>query len=244
MNLSAMADKFTWLQEKQNTQCLSFEEWFGMLVDTEWLAKRGRRIDRFVRQAEFRFPAVVEDIDYHGKHGITKDDILRLSDCSFIRKKQNIILSGPTGIGKTYIACALGRCACQLNIAVRYLRISDLFLLLADARGSRGSGSYLSFRKQLKNVQLLILDDWGMKPFSMDECHEVMDLAELRYEKASTLISSQLPPTSWHELFPDPTLADATLDRLVHNAFKFNLVGESMRKTLALRQFEEDAAVR
>ena len=116
-----------------------------------------------------------------------------------------------------------------------------MFLLLADARGS---SSYLSFRRQLKNVPLLILDDWGMKPFSVDECHEVMELAELRYGKASTLISSQLPSTSWHELFSDPTLADATLDRLVHNAFKYNLTGESMRKTLALRQFDEDAAGR
>ena len=236
MNLSAMADKLAWLQEQQNVQSLSFEERFGMLVDAEWLAKRGRRVERFVRQAEFRFPATVEDIDYHGKHGITKDDILRHSDCSFIQKKQNVILSGPTGIGKTYLACALGRCACQLGIAVRYYRTSDLLLLLEDARSS---GSYVAFRKRLKNIPLLVLDDWGMKPFSMDECHEVMELAEIRYGKTSSLISSQLPPTSWHELFSDPTLTDATLDRLVHNAFKYNLTGESMRKALALRQFQD-----
>ena len=237
MNLSAMADKLAWLQEQQDSQSLSFEERFGMLVDAEWLAKRGRRIERFVRQAEFRFPAAVEDIDYHGKHGITKDDVLRLSDCSFIQKKQNVILSGPTGVGKTYLSCALGRCACQLGTAVRYYRTCDLFLLLEDARAS---GSYVSFRRRLKNIPLLILDDWGMKSFSLDECHEVMELAEIRYGKASTLISSQLPPTAWHELFSDPTLADATLDRLVHNAFKYNLTGESMRKTLALRQFDEE----
>ena len=236
MNLSAMADKLTWLQEQPNTQSLSFEERFGMLVDAEWLAKRGRRIERFIRQAEFRFPAAVEDIDYYGKHGIAKEDILRLSECSFIQKKQNIIISGPTGIGKTYLACALGRCACQLGIAVRYYRTSDLFLLLEDARSS---GSYVAFRKKLKNIPLLVLDDWGMKTFSMDECHEVMELAEIRYGKTSTLISSQLPPTSWHGLFSDPTLADATLDRLVHNAFKYNLTGESMRKALAFRQFQD-----
>ena len=241
MNLSAMADKLTWLQEQQNIQSLSFEEQFGLLVDAEWLAKRGRRIERFVRQAEFRFPAAVEDIDYHGKHGITKSDILRLSDCSFIQKKQNVILSGPTGVGKTYLACALGRSACQLNTAVRYFRTTDLFLLLEDARDS---GSYISLRRKLKNIPLLILDDWGMKPFSVDECHEVMELAELRYGKASTLISSQLPPSSWHDLFSDPTLADATLDRLVHNAFKYNLTGESMRKTLALQQFQDEDAGR
>lgn len=236
MKLSAMAGKLAWQQEQPGMQSLSFEERFGMLVDAEWLAKRGRRIERFVRQAEFRFPAAMEDIDYQAKRGITKDDILQLSDCSYIQKKQNVILSGPTGVGKTYLACALGRCACQLGIAVSYIRINDLFLSLEDAHAS---GSYTSLRKRLAKVPLLILDDWGMKPFSTEECHEVMELAELRYGRASTLISSQLPPSSWHELFPDPTLADAILDRLVHNAYKYNLTGESMRKTLALRQFED-----
>ena len=177
MKLTAMADKLAWLTEQPLMQSLSFEERFGMLVDAEWLAKRGRRIERFVRQAEFRFPAAVEDIDYHVKCGITKDDVLRLSDCSYIQKKQNVILSGPTGVGKTYLACALGRCACQLGMAVRYIRTSDFFLSLEDARAS---GSYFSFRRRLAKVPLLILDDWGMKPFSMDECHEVMELAELR----------------------------------------------------------------
>ena len=236
MNLTAMAEKLAWQQEQPDMLSLSFEDRFGMLVDTEWLAKRGRRIERFVRQAQFRFPASVEDIDYHDKRGITKADILRLCDCSYIQKSQNVILSGPTGVGKTYIACALGRCACQLGLAVLYIRTSDLFLAFADARAS---GSYVPFRKRLTNIPLLILDDWGLKPFSLDECHEVMELTELRYGKSSTLISAQLPPASWHELFPDPTLADATLDRLVHNAFKFNLTGDSMRKTLALRQFDE-----
>ena len=237
MKLTAMADKLAWLQEQPGMQGLSFEERFGMLVDAEWLAKRGRRIERFVRQAEFRFPAAVEDIDYLDKRGITKDDVLRLSDCSYIQKKQNVILSGPTGVGKTYLACALGRCACQLGMAVRYIRTSDFFLSTEDARAS---GSYSSFRRRLAKAPLLILDDWGMKPFSVDESHEVMELAELRYGRASTLISGQLPPSSWHELFPDPTLADATLDRLVHNAYKYNLAGDSMRKTLALRQFQDE----
>jgi DNA replication protein DnaC len=106
MKLTAMADKLAWQLEQPDMRGLSFEERFGMIVDAEWLAKRGRRIDRFIRQAEFRFPAAVEDVDYHNKRGITKDDVLRLSDCAFIQKRQNVILSGPTGVGKTYLACA------------------------------------------------------------------------------------------------------------------------------------------
>jgi len=239
MRLSAMADKLAWQLEQAGAQNLSFEERIGMLVDAQWLARRNRRVGRLVKQAEFRFPASVEDIDYHEKRGITKADIQRLCDCLYIQKKQNVIISGPTGVGKTYIACALGRSACQQGIAVSYIRTSDLFLSLAEAHATN---SYSLLKKRLINIPLLILDDWGTKPFSMVECHELMEIAELRYGRASTMISGQLPPSSWHELFPDPTLADAVLDRLVHNAFKFNLSGESMRKTLAMRQFEEHEA--
>jgi DNA replication protein DnaC len=240
MKLSAMASKLTWQQEQPDIQMLSFDERFGMLVDAEWLSKQNRRTDRFVAQAGFRFPAVVEDIDYHEKRGITKQDVLLLSECSYIKRHQNVILSGPTGVGKTYIACALGRCACSQSIAVSYFRANDMFVSIGEAQAT---GSYAPLRKRLASVPLLILDDWGLKPFTVFECHEMMELAELRYGRASTLISSQLPPSSWHELFPDPTLADAILDRLIHNAYKYNLSGDSMRKTLAMRQFREQGVM-
>jgi DNA replication protein DnaC len=241
MNLPTMAAKFAWQQGQPGMQGLSFEERFAMLVDAEWLTKHNRRTDRFVKQAGFRFPAVVEDIDYMNKRGVTKPDITRLSGCLYIQKKQNVILSGPTGVGKTYIACALGRCACQQSIAVSYLRMNDLLLELEEAHAA---SSYGMLRKRLAKTPLLILDDWGAKPFTMAECHEIMELVELRYSRASTIISGQVPVSSWHELFPDPTLADAILDRLVHNAFKFNISGESMRKTLALQQFGDENAGR
>jgi len=236
MKLSAMAEKLEWQQEQPDIQNLSFEERFGMIVDAEWLEKHDRRINRLINKANFRFPATVKDIDYKLKRGVTKADILRLSSCLYIQKHQNIILSGATGVGKTYIACALGRSACEQNIMVSYFRVADLFLTLGEARAINSSAS---LRKRLASVPLLILDDWGMKSFSMAECYEIMELVELRYDRASTLISGQLPPTSWHELFPDPTLADAIMDRLVHNAHKFNLSGDSMRKALALKQFSD-----
>ena len=237
LKLSTMAAKFAWQLEQTDMQALSFEERFGMLVDAEWMAMHDRRTERFVKQAQFRFPAAIENIDYHEKRGITKPDILRLGDCLYIQKKQNLIISGPTGVGKTYLACALGRCACQLGISVMYARMSDLFLSIGEAHATN---SYAAFRKRPASVPLLILDDWGIKPFTMVECHEMSELVEMRYGRASTIILSQVPHTSWHELFPDPTQADAVLDRLVHNAYKYNLSGESMRKTLALKQFEED----
>jgi len=237
LKLSVMADKFAWQMEQTNLQSLSFEERFGMIVDAEWLEKGERRTNRLVKQAEFRFPAAVGDIDYSNKHGITKDDVLRLSDCSFIKRKQNLILSGPTGVGKTFLACAIGRCACEVGMSVRYIRMSDIFLVLEESRSSK---SFLSFRKRLMSVPLLIIDDWGIKPFTVPEGHEIAEVVELRYGKASTLISGQIPSDSWHELFPDPTVAEATLDRLIHNAYKFNISGESMRKTLAMRQFGND----
>jgi len=233
MKLPAMAAKLEWQQGQPEIHSLSFEERLGMLVDAEWLDKKDRRSDRLAKQAGFRYPAEIEDIDYSEKRGITKADILRLGSCLYIQKKQNVILSGPTGVGKTYIACALGRCACRQGIRASYLRTAELFLSLEEAHAA---GSYAGLRKHLGAVPLLILDDWGMKPFSMAEAYEISELAELRYGRASTIISTQLPHTAWHELFPDPTAAEAILDRLVHNAFKYNLSGESMRKTLAMRQ--------
>ena len=234
MNVKVMADKFLWQREQPGILNLSFEERFGMLVDAEWLERRGRRESRLIRQAKFRFPASIEDIDYHEKRGITKADIIRLSDCLYIKRKQNLIITGPTGVGKTFIVCALGRCACQQELAVYYTRMNDLFLSFEQAHLTN---SFALLKKRLLKVPLLILDDWGIKPFTNIESHEIGELVELRYGRASTIISSQVPSTSWHELFPDPTSGEATLDRLIHNAFNYNLSGESMRKILAMQQF-------
>jgi DNA replication protein DnaC len=236
LHLSAMAAAFIAQQEQPDMEAIPFEERLGLLVETEWLSKRSNRINRLIAKANFRFQAVAEDIDFIGKHGITKPDVQRLCELSYLRKKQNIIISGPTGVGKTYLANALGRAVCCQGIPVTYIRIPDLFTQLSDAQME---GRFSLIRNRLATVPLLILDDWGLRTFTLEECHEIMELFERRYDTASTIIAGQLPCSSWHDLFPDPTLADGILDRVVHNALKFNISGESMRKILAERRADQ-----
>jgi len=214
---------------------LPFDERFALLVEAEWLSRKNRRINRFLSQAAFREPASIENIEWQDKHGITKADVLRLTESGWLRKKQNCIFSGPTGVGKTYIACAVGASLCRINIPVRYFRLSNLFLKISDSQTER---RYSAFRKKLASVPLLILDDWGLKKFSSEETEELMELFEQRYGNSSTLICSQIPVSAWHDLFPNRTLADAILDRIVYTALKYSLTGESMRKILAARTAE------
>ncbi|MFP3040215.1 IS21-like element helper ATPase IstB [Treponema primitia] len=232
LHLSAMAAAFIEQQEQPGPDTLPFDERLALLVEAEWLAKRSKRINRLVTQAGFRFPAVIEDIDYQGKHGISKPDVQRLCEGSYLRNKQNILITGPTGVGKTYLVSAIGRAACYQGTPVTYIRVPDFFVQLSDAQME---GRFTLLRNRLATVPLLILDDWGLRKFTLEESHEIMELFERRYDAASTIISGQLPCSAWHGLFPDPTLADAILDRVVHNAHKFNISGDSMRKTLADR---------
>jgi DNA replication protein DnaC len=230
LHLSAIAEALQRQEEAGGMDAIPFDERFALLVEAEWLQRKNHRIGRLVSQAVFRFPATLETIAWQGKHGITKADIQRLAEGSWLKRKQNLVLSGPTGVGKTYIANALGRCACNQNIPVRYFRLPDLFLTISDAQSER---RYSAFQKRLASVPLLILDDWGLRKFSLEETQELMELFEQRYDRSSTLICGQLPCSAWHELFPDRTLADAILDRIVHNALKYALSGESMRKVIA-----------
>lgn len=236
LRLPVMAAKLREQQELPDMAALSFEERLGFLVEAEWLSRRSKRIDRLIIHADFRFTSCcLEDIDYHSKQGISKPEVIRLSTGGYIRKNLNILISGPTGVGKTYLACALGRAACSQGVPTSYIRVPDLFLRLADARLE---GKYRSLRDKFSKVNLLILDDWGLKKFTLEETHEIMELVERRYGRTATIISGQLPHTTWHDLFPDPTLADAILDRLIHNAYKYNIIGDSMRKTIAKQDLE------
>jgi DNA replication protein DnaC len=236
LHLSGMAAAFVRQQEEKDIDTLSFDDRFAMLVEAEWLDKKNRRIGRLMREADFRFPAAVENIDFQGKHGITKADIIRLAEGSWLRQKQNLMISGPTGVGKTYVVSALGRRACARGIAVRYFRVPDLFMKISDVRIEN---RYPAFTKKIAAVPFLILDDWGLRKFTLEETQELLELFEQRYDRASTLICGQLPHPAWHELFPDPTLADAILDRVIHNADKYTITGESMRKVLAERSAAE-----
>jgi DNA replication protein DnaC len=235
LRLSAMASCFKEQQTKTGIHSLSFEERFAMLVEAEWLCRHNKRTERLVRQAGFRLSASIEDIDYHSKKGISKPEVLRLSLGSYIKKAQNVFFCGPTGVGKTYLVCALGRAACSQGFQVIYTRLSDFFRWTFAAHAMRRQAP---FRDKCAKVPLLILDDWGLKKFSLEETQEISDLFERRYGRAATIISGQVPSTVWHELFPDPTQADSILDRIVHNAYAYNISGESMRKTIGKRSLE------
>jgi len=235
LRLGIMADSFKEQSEKQNISSLSFEERFGLLVEAEWIHRRNTRTARLIRKAGFRFNAEVEDIDYTNKKGVSKGEIIKLSLGSYIKKAQNIFFCGPTGVGKTYLACALGRSACLLGVQVFYIRLPDFFNNIFT---NIPQGRQSQFRDKFSKVPLLILDDWGLKKFSFEETAELSNLFERRYNRVSTIISSQVPFAAWHELFPDPTQADSILDRIVHNAYDYNITGESMRKTIGKRSFE------
>ena len=235
LRLPVMASSFKEQLNQDGISTLSFEERFALLVEAEWMNRRNKRLSRLVRQAGFRFPAFLEDIDFHNKHGISKPEFLKLSLGNYIKKAQNIFFSGPTGVGKTYLVCALGRAACAQGVQVLYLRLSDFFeQIFSPSLKTR----QLSFRFKCSKVPLLILDDWGLKKFSPQETHELSELFERRYGRAATIISGQIPNSTWHDLFSDPTQADAILDRIVHNAYIYNITGESMRKTIGLREID------
>ena len=235
LRLSAMANGFREQQDKPGIASLSFEERFALLVEAEWLSRQNKRTERLARQAGFRLPAAIEDIDWQGKKGISKAELLTLSLGSYIKKALNVFLCGPTGVGKTYLSCALGRAACTQGFQVLYSRLPDFF---RGAFAAQAHHRRTPFRDKCAKVPLLILDDWGLKKFSLEETAELSDLFERRYGRASTIISGQVPLSSWHELFPDPTQADSILDRIVHNAYAYNISGESMRKALGKRRLE------
>ncbi len=215
---------------------LSFEERLSLLVEQEVVQRQHNRVQRRIRQARFQQTALVQDIDFSSQRGLQRSQILQLAQTTWINKSLNLIVLGPTGAGKTFITCALGRAACEQDLIVRYFRLPRLF---QEIKTAQLEGQYSRLIKSLNKTDLLILDDWLRDPPTLADAQSLLDCAAFgdilddRYSRASTLLATQFPIDVWHSRIPDPTLADAILDRLVHNAHRIELQGDSQRKLRA-----------
>ena len=214
---------------------LSFEERLGLLVDRESTLRQNKILRLRLARARLRQNACLEDVDFGSRRGLDKSQILALASCDWIRRQENCILTGATGTGKSYLACALGQKACREGFEVLYRRVPRLFEELALARLE---GSYLRTLGRLGRASLLILDDWGVAPFTAEQRRDMLELLDERYGRHSTLVAGQVPVGKWHEVIADPTLADAILDRILHRSHRIHLEAkESIRKTEAEEEF-------
>ena len=206
---------------------LAFEERLGLLVDREITERENRRLTSRLRRARLKHNAALENVDYRHPRGLDKALIQSLTSCRWVSEHLNILITGPTGVGKTWLACALAHNACRHGYTALYLRLPRL---LQDMAIAKGDGRYPKFLSSLAKTQVLILDDWNLVKLTAEHRRDLLEILEDRHGLRSTLATSQLPIEKWHGSIGDPTLADAILDRLVHNAYKLNLKGESMRK--------------
>jgi DNA replication protein DnaC len=231
LKLGGMASALQSQLEQVGTyEGLAFTERLALLVEQECLSREQRKQERLIRQAHFKLAACVQDIDYQHPRNVTKTQIARLAQGDWINRGQNLLMTGPCGSGKTYLACALGHNACLHGYSVRYYRLSRLLLELTQAKAD---GSYHKQLKQLAKVQLLVIDDWGLEPLKPAHRNDLMEIMDDRHGQTSTVVISQLPTDQWYSSIGDNTLADAILDRLMHNAHRLQLKGESMRKILS-----------
>jgi len=228
LRLVGMAEAFRAQAEQPDLTQLSFEERFALLVDQQWTWKQNRALARRLAHARLRHRASVEDIDFRSPRGLDRALVRALAqDSSWVRQHQNLFLIGPTGIGKSFLACALAEKACRDGFTAWYTRAAQLFRDLALARAD---GSVRRLFTRLAKVEVLLVDDWAMAPLADVERRDFLEICEDRYQMRSTILTSQLPVAQWHAQIGDPTLADSILDRLVHHAHRIEMQGESMRK--------------
>jgi DNA replication protein DnaC len=227
MKLYGMADAFREQIDTAGSSQLSFEERFGLLVDRQWTWKEGRALTRQLQLAKFKEHGVVEDVDYQHPRGLDRKLMRTLATSEWVRVHHNILFTGPTGIGKTWLACALAHKACRDGLSALHKRITELFRELAVARAD---GSFGQFLMKLSRIDVLVLDDFAMAPLKEQERRDFLEICDDRYQRRSTILTSQVPVSHWHEQIGDPTIADSIMDRLVHNAYRIELDGESIRK--------------
>jgi DNA replication protein DnaC len=230
LKLTGMAKALDEQRAMADIEELTFEERLGLLLDRELTERENRGLATRLKKAKLRHACCVEDLDFRTPRGLDKALVLSLAACAWIAKGINLLITGPTGVGKSYLACALGHKACLEGHSALYLRLPRLF---DELRLAKADGSYGKLMMGYAKVSLLILDDWGLTPLGDDQRRDLLELVEDRHGLRSTVVTSQLPVENWHDYLGDPTLADAILDRLVHNAYKINLKGDSMRKHTA-----------
>jgi DNA replication protein DnaC len=232
LGLPGMARAFAELEANSTSTALSHAEWLALLLDRESTERYERRLRGRLRFARLRFArlrhqATVEDVDYRAARSLDRTLFQTLIAGRWIEEAQNLVIEGPAGVGKSWLACALGHKACRDNRTVLYQRIPRMF---GDLALARGDGRYPRLMRALGGVKLLILDDWGLEPLGPKQRHDMLEIVEDRYGRGATLITSQIPVDRWHDLIGEPTLADAILDRIIHNAHRLQLSGDSLRK--------------
>lgn len=235
MKLLGMARAFHLTMESGKNEKFTPDEMISHLIDSEWDERYNRKLDRHVNQAHFRYKASIEELTFEDNR-TDKNQILRLADCDFIKRKENIIITGSTGIGKSFLASALGHQACSLGHRVLYQYNTKLFSRLKIAKAD---GSYLKELAKIEKQHLLLIDDFGLQPLDTQSRSALMEIIEDRHGKSSTIITSQVPVNKWHEIIGEQTIADAILDRIVHDAHRIEMKGESLRKKKQSKNAEE-----
>jgi DNA replication protein DnaC len=230
MRLAGMAKGLRAQLENPEIHNLPFEDRLALLVDAELLERENRQLATRLKNAQLRQNAALEDLDTKKSRGIDRSLVASLATCQWIKRHHNLLITGATGVGKTWLSCALSHTACRQGITAAYHRLPTL---MQDLELARHDGRYKKLMRGLARAELLVLDDLGIAPLSGEQLRDLLEIIDERYQKGATLITSQLPVASWHDALGDPTMADAILDRVVHNAYKIDLEGDSMRKLRA-----------
>lgn len=235
MRLTGMARAFHLTHQSEKNEKFTPDEMITHLIDSEWYERYNRKLDRTINAARFRYKASVEQINFDDNR-VDKNQVLRLADCDFIKRKENIIITGSTGIGKSFLASAFGHQACALGYRVLYQHSTKLFGRMKIAKAD---GSYLKELAKIEKQHILLIDDFGLQPLDAQSRSALMDIIEDRHGKASTIITSQIPISKWHDIIGEETIADAILDRIVHDAHRIEMKGESLRKKKRPKSEEE-----